>query len=200
MDIRPKKRQKVVKSSLHQQIYRARGALVSPPLIGALICFSYEVEKDWLIWPLGLAIFLLGFILRFWARQHSRYHLKVPTQLTTTGPYAFVRNPVYIGNILICLGCTIVSEFLWFVPIALLWCMGLYYLVVRYEEKRLLRDYGEAYSAYCAAVPRWFPRCIQFWKLECINRYFWATFSAEIPCFMLLLPYIMKEIVSPWFE
>lgn len=98
--------------------YRYRGFLVIPPMIFALICFKWEIEEPF-IWPLGIGIFLMGVILRLWAQQHLHYGLKVRKKLTITGPYSFVRNPMYIGNILICLGTTVISELLWFVPITL---------------------------------------------------------------------------------
>ena len=179
--------------------YRFRGYLVAPPLILALFCFSLETEMDYLIWPLGISLVLTGVFLRIWAQQHLHYRLKVRKCLTITGPYALVRNPIYVGNILICLGAIITSELLWLAPITLFYCFSIYSLVVHYEEEHLLKKYGEAYQRYLSEVPRWLPRTIRFENLKLINRYLLTSVIAEIHCPLVLLPYVLKELLSPWF-
>lgn len=179
--------------------YRFRGYLATPPLIFALSCFSLETEMDYFIWPLGISLVITGMILRIWAQQHLRYRLKVKKCLTTTGPYSLIRNPIYVGNILLCLGAIVTSELLWLVPIALLYWFSIYSFVVRYEEAHLLEKYGEPYRRYLAEVPRWLPRTIPFRNFEILNEYFLNSIVAEIHCPLILLPYIFKEIISPWF-
>ena len=129
-------------------ISRHRGMLVSPPLVVALVTFADEIEVDRLVWPLGSAISLGGVALRLWAQQHLHYRLKIAKHLTTTGPYAFVCNPIYIGNTLICLGVTVVSELIWLVPLTLIWCLGVYSWVIRHEEGYLLNRYGQGYRRF----------------------------------------------------
>ena len=180
--------------------YRFRGYLVTPPFIFAFFCFSLETEMDYLIWSIGISLVFVGMILRIWAQQHLRYRLNVKKCLTTTGPYSFIRNPVYVGNILMCLGAIITSELLWLVPIALLYWFSIYSLVVHYEERHLLEKYGEPYRRYVAGVPRWLPRAIRFRKFEILNEFFLKSMVAEIHCPFILLPYILKEIVSLWIE
>jgi len=107
---------------------------------------------------LGLFIFISGLFLRIWAQQHLHYRLKIHKRLTVTGPYSLVRNPMYIGNILICSGLTIISELLWILPITLFYNFGLYSLVIRYEEVHLIEKYGESYRKYKEKVPRWLPK------------------------------------------
>jgi protein-S-isoprenylcysteine O-methyltransferase Ste14 len=178
-----------------QIAYRRRGFLVSPPLIVALFCSSLETEMDYFIWPIGIGLAFAGMILRIWAQQHLRYRLKVKKCLTTTGPYSLVRNPIYVGNILMCLGATVTSELLWLVPIALFYWFGIYSIVVRYEERHLLEKYGEPYRRYLAEVPRWLPRAIGFRNFEILNKYFLSSIAAEIHCPFILLPYVFKELV-----
>jgi len=136
--------------------------------------------------------------LRIWAQQHLHYRLKLRKSLTTTGPYAFIRNPIYVGNMLMCLGAIITSEVLWLVPIILFCCFSIYSLVVHYEEEHLLEKYGGPYQRYLSEVPRWFPRVIRCRNLGLINRYFLISVVAEIHCPLLLVPYALKELVSPW--
>jgi len=182
-----------------QIAYRLRGFLVSLPLMIGLFSFVYETEVDWLIWPLGGSVFFLGLVLRIWSQQHLHYRLKVKKYLITAGPYSFIRNPIYIGNMLMCLGAIVTSELLWLGPITLFYCFSIYSLVVRYEEDHLLEKYGESYQRYLLEVPRWLPRTIRFRNVDLINRYFLTSVVAEIHCPLLLLPYVLKEFISPWF-
>ena len=105
--------------SVPRWVYRVRNFFAGAPLFFAFISHAYEIEADGIIWPLGVGIVLVGIALRIWAQQHLRYRLKVHKQLTTTGPYEFVRNPLYIGNAIMCVGATIASELLWMIPITI---------------------------------------------------------------------------------
>jgi protein-S-isoprenylcysteine O-methyltransferase Ste14 len=176
-------------------VYRFRGYLVTPPLIFALVWFRYETEVEF-IWSLGISLFLLGLVVRIWAQQHLHYRLKAHKTLTVTGPYSFVRNPIYTGNILICIGATFISELLWLVPITFFYCLGIYSLVVRYEEAHLLNKYGESFRRYMLEVPRWFPKVLRSEDMGLINGFLRQSIVVEIHCFLLLLPYILKEIIN----
>jgi len=182
-----------------RRFYDYRGVLISPPLIFAFSYYRAETEREFIVWPLGFSLFLVGVLLRIWAQQHLHYRIKAHKALTTTGPYSFVRNPIYIGNTLICVGTVIVSELLWLAPIALLWCAAVYSLVVRYEERHLLERYGLPYRQYVSRVPRWFPypRREHF---DLINENFKASFLAEAHCFLILIPPLFKEVVSNGFH
>jgi len=182
--------------SITQYAYRLRGFLIPIPVIFSLFCFSFETEMDDVIWPLGVSIFLFGIFLRIWTQQHLHYRLKVKKYLTTTGPYSFIRNPIYLGNILICLGLVVISELLWFVPISFFYCLGIYFLAVRYEENHLLKKFGESYLRYMENVPRWFPVRLNFKNLGLINDYFYQSIFIEFPCLFLLLPFIIKEVID----
>jgi protein-S-isoprenylcysteine O-methyltransferase Ste14 len=181
--------------SMTQLAYRLRGYLICLPYIFALILNSFETENDWFNWPLGASIFLFGLFLRIWAQQHLHYRLKVKKILTTTGPYCFVRNPIYLGNILICLGLVVTSELLWLVPITFFYCFGIYSLVVRYEERHLTEKYGEPYRKYLLEVPRWLPKIGYFKALGIKNEYLRASIFAEIHCLLWVIPFIFKEII-----
>jgi protein-S-isoprenylcysteine O-methyltransferase Ste14 len=180
--------------SVPSTIYRLRGKLASVPLVLALVCFRWEIEDDGYIWLFGTGFFLLGFFLRIWAQQHLHYRLKAPMKLTVSGPYAFVRNPIYIGNTLICVAATFLSELVWLVPFTVLWSVVLYSLVVRYEEQHLMGQYGESYRKYVFDTPRWFPR-LRVADFTLINEYIGASFLSEIGCLLIPLPFIIKELL-----
>lgn len=186
--------------SLSRYIYRFRGVLVSLPLVFAVVCFYDETENDWLTWPLGSSIFFVGLLLRIWARQHCPYLQRGFKHLAITGPYSYVRNPLYIGNTLMGLGTIVLSELLWFVPFVLFYCACLYSVIVRHEEARLLAKYGEEYRNYMLKVPRWFPHDALVKNIERINKHLHTAVVPEVPCLLILLPYILKELLEPWFE
>lgn len=180
--------------------FRHRGVLVAPPLLVALLCFRGEVESHRLCWTLGTSLVLLGAALRVWAQEHLHHRLRLPMHLTTSGPYQFVRNPLYIGNTLIYLGATVTSELEWMIPLTLLWCLGIYSLVVRYEEAQLQEQYGEAYRRYQQEVPRWLPRLSGLYHLGFVNRFFWGSVAAEVHCLLILFPYLLKEVLSRYVQ
>ncbi len=176
--------------------YRFRGFLPTPLFIFAFICTKFETEWHWFIWPLGVSIFILGLLLRIWAQEHLKYRLKVKKNLATTGPYSFVRNPMYLGNMIICLSLIVTSELLWFVPITFFYLSVIYSLVIRYEEGHLAEKYGEPYRKYMSEVPRWFPRKVRLNNLGIKNEYFGASVIVELPTILVLVPFLIKELIS----
>lgn len=188
------------KQTVLRWVFRHRGALVTPPLLFALVYFRHEMEAPWILWPLGLFLVLLGVGFRVWAQQHLHHRLRMHMQFTTTGPYALVRNPLYIGNTLIYLGATATSELPWVIPLTVLWCLGIYSLVVRYEEAALLEQYGEAYREYLRGVPRWLPQLRRSRGWEFVNQHFRAAVLTELHCMLILLPFVLKEVVSRFLE
>jgi protein-S-isoprenylcysteine O-methyltransferase Ste14 len=81
-----------------------------------------------------------------------------PKELVVTGPYRYVRNPIYVGVLSIFLG-----HFLWFGYWALLIYtmfafIGVHFFVVLYEEPTLKRKFGATYNDYLKKVPRWIPK------------------------------------------
>ena len=177
-------------------VFRIRNFLVCPPLIFALVFDVYEIEAEEIIWPLAVTIVLLGVALRIWAQQHVHHRLIGHKQLTTSGPYEFVRNPLYIGNIILCVGAVTASELLWLIPVTIFWCLGTYSIVIRYEEEHLLKKYGDAYRRYLLEVPRWLPKIssLRNRNMGLINQYFYRTILVELSSLLVLSPYVLKEI------
>lgn len=77
--------------------------------------------------------------------------------LLTNGPYAHVRNPMYLGNLFITSALAMMSGFWYAPPIAWASYAFVYGNVIPYEEAYLREQFGEAYQAYCRAVPRLLP-------------------------------------------
>ena len=71
------------------------------------------------------------------------------------GPFALVRNPLYVGNFLIWIGFAVSSGLLWMVPVAWAIFALQYTAIIRFEESALTQHFGAPYIAYLHEVPRW---------------------------------------------
>lgn len=78
--------------------------------------------------------------------------------LTTTGPYAHTRNPLYLGSFLLGLGVTVAGGNLWFIGLFLVFFGSVYTATIRKEARLLAERYGEAYAEYAEHVPLFLPR------------------------------------------
>lgn len=101
----------------------------------------------------SLALVLPG----LWLRGYSAGYIKKNQELTTTGPYAFVRNPLYLGSILIAAGFA-VAILSWPVAVALAIMFIAIYVPVIASEERFLRAAFPEFPEYCRRVPRLIPR------------------------------------------
>lgn len=102
----------------------------------------------------GAGIALLGGYIRGWAAGHIRKD----STLTVTGPYAHVRNPLYVGSFLVGLGVTVAGGVLLFVAVFLFFYLTVYSRTALVEAELLEERYGAAYRAYAAQVPLFVPR------------------------------------------
>jgi protein-S-isoprenylcysteine O-methyltransferase Ste14 len=109
----------------------------------------------------GIALTAGGELLRLWAVRHigtvSRTRSERLGPLVATGPFAHVRNPLYIGNIALWTGLALTTRLVWLAPVAIVVFGTVYHVIVRWEERLLDSRLGNAYRAYAARVPRWFP-------------------------------------------
>ncbi len=112
----------------------------------------------------GIAVALAGQVLRFyvlgWVPEGtSGQNLSIQAStLNTTGPYAYVRNPLYVGNLGIVLGLCLVANDPWVTAIALVFFFGEYFFIIRAEEDFLRSKFGAVFDDFVRTVPRWIPR------------------------------------------
>ena len=85
-----------------------------------------------------------------------------PRRFVARGLYRIVRNPMYIGVVLILLGESIVFKSLSLLIYAALVWVAFFLTVVGYEEPTLTKRFGATYEEYCRTVPRWLPRRRRF--------------------------------------
>ncbi len=116
---------------------------------------------DTLIDTVGIGCLILGELLRILAVSHAgewtRSRRFKAHMLITTGPYAYIRHPIYVGNFLIGLGMVLLSEAWSFIPVFAL-LFAIQYGAIISEEERFLSDkFGKEFDRYRARVPKYFP-------------------------------------------
>ncbi len=113
----------------------------------------------------GGVIAVPGELLRFWGVAYAGPLTRVTggvgaPELIVSGPFAHVRNPLYVGNIMLYVGVGVLSNALmpWLVIVALIYFSFQYVLIVMLEEDFLENHFAEVYAEYRKAVPRFLPR------------------------------------------
>lgn len=117
----------------------------------------------------GFAVALLGEGIRFWGVSIAGSETRTTgavgaTNLITDGPFGHVRNPLYVGNMLMYVGICVMSNALApYLTIGMfLWFALQYHLIVSREEEHLRTAFGEEYAVYCNNVPRFIPRVSRY--------------------------------------
>src|SRR3954464_10967914 len=117
--------------------------------------FVFAVVYVWLARPTWMSIAAGAVIaaVGVWIRAMASGHVKKNEQLTTTGPYAYTRNPLYLGSIVIACGFTLASRSWIIAVLATATLIGIYIPVIRSEED-FLRTHFPDFDDYCHNVPR----------------------------------------------
>jgi protein-S-isoprenylcysteine O-methyltransferase Ste14 len=120
--------------------------------VGIAAFWFARPQIKWLLCGVGIAI--LGLLLRGYAAGHLRKH----KQLATSGPYAFTRNPLYLGSVLLGMGFSLASAS-WISTLLLASYLAIFYpVVIRREQDELKTKYGAAFVEYASQVPAFWPR------------------------------------------
>ncbi len=109
--------------------------------------------REFPTWP-GVALCFFGAAIRFWASGY----LRKDSRPAVGGPYAWVRNPLYLGTYLMALGVAwAIQNWILLVVISVVFA-AIYHFIILDEETKLRKIFGEPYLTYSAQVPRFFPR------------------------------------------
>jgi protein-S-isoprenylcysteine O-methyltransferase Ste14 len=105
----------------------------------------------------GCVMIILGIAIRLWASGH----IKKNKVLATDGPYAYVRHPLYVGNITMGFGFALASGLWWSVPLFIALVLALYPPAIRQEDEKLHRRFKEEWEQWSrnarALIPRLSP-------------------------------------------
>jgi len=145
---------------LGEWLFRHR--TVTPvPLALALLVLPGRVPPSAVLTAVGVALVALGEAVRLWSVRQigviSRTRSGRVGPLVASGPFALVRNPLYLGNLALWIGFAVSARLIWFAPVVAL-VLGLeYHAIVRWEERQLDAQFGDRYRQYLARVSRWIP-------------------------------------------
>ncbi|HUN28915.1 MAG TPA: isoprenylcysteine carboxylmethyltransferase family protein [Alphaproteobacteria bacterium] len=141
-------------------VFKNRGLLLTIP--AALLALFGRPSATGV--ALGLPLAIAGELVRCWAVGYSgvttRGDAVEAPRLVTAGPYAYVRNPLYVGNFVTALGFSVAftgknsfAAKLALVGGSLAAMAAVYAIIVPHEEKFLRSEFGDAFERYCERVP-----------------------------------------------
>lgn len=154
--------------------------------------FAFAVLYLWLARPtgrsilLGVALVIPGLLIRTLASGHVQKN----EQLTTAGPYAYTRNPLYLGSLILAAGLALAARSWWIAGGIVLMFLTIYLPVIRAEEAFLRQRFPE-FEQYARQVPRLLPRLSAFsdhggafsWQLYWKHR----EYNAVLGCVAMLV-------------
>lgn len=107
---------------------------------------------------IGTIIAVIGLLIRAWASGHIRKN----QDLAVSGPYAYTRNPLYVGSFVMGLGFTIASGVWWLAILFAVLFLGIYLPVMRNEAQELSAIFGDSFGKYAEEVPLFIPRLTKY--------------------------------------
>ena len=114
----------------------------------------------WLARPTPTSILAGAMIgaVGLWIRGLAAGHLHKQQVLTVSGPYAYTRNPLYLGSFILVIGVAIATHSFASALILFGYFALFYSIVMRREERELFQHHGQAFQEYARTVPLFFPR------------------------------------------
>ncbi len=148
-------------ADLRQKLFHYR-SYTPLPFLAVMVIFAQPTGITVLS---GAIVLALGEFTRFWGVAYAGALTRVTggvgaPSLVVAGPFSYVRNPLYVGNILIYIGVGIMANALspWLLVAAGAYFVLQYTLIVSLEEEFLEKEFAGAYSEYRKEVPRFIPR------------------------------------------
>lgn len=161
--------------------------------------FIFAVVYVWLARPTkaslitGALVLLPGLVLRGFASGH----VQKDKQLTTSGPYAYTRNPLYLGSLMLAAGFAIAARSWWIVAIMLVMFAVIYVPVIGGEERYLRQTFPD-YDDYARHVPRMLPRLTPYGSAPSAysSARYWKhrEYEASIGCVVVLAVLVVKLV------
>jgi len=116
-------------------------------------------KTNWKFYAAGVVLLVLGEAVRFWAAGT----ISKDNTVATTGPYGFVRNPLYFGSLLLAVGYGLMCGLGWLGLVVCVVLFAVFHLAaIVCEENFLKGKFGDPYLAYLSHVPRILPRLLPY--------------------------------------
>ncbi len=151
------------------------------------------------VWP-GMMVALAGESLQLWATAHLRKNI----QVIKSGPYAWLRNPMYMGRFFVGLGLSLLT-LRWFIVVPYIIGYWPYAQARVLGEERFLQGlFGEEYAAYCRKVRRWLPRppreklSTERWSWDSVLRNHEMRVAGGLVLMLALLKWRVETFGSFW--
>jgi protein-S-isoprenylcysteine O-methyltransferase Ste14 len=148
-------------SSIAANIFKYR-SYTPIPFVILMLAFENANTTSLVV---GFLIAVIGELIRFWGVSWAGSETRTTggvggSNLIISGPFAYVRNPLYVGNILMYFGLGVMSFalFPYLQIIAIAFFILQYHLIVGEEESFLKTKFGEQYKRFLGNVPKFFPR------------------------------------------
>ena len=122
------------------------------------VLFLLFTKPTHLSLAIGAIASIIGLIMRAWASGHIRKN----QDLAVSGPYAYTRNPLYVGSFVMGIGFAIASGVWWLgIPFSIVF-LRIYLPVMRVEAKELTDIFGDSFKKYAEEVPLFIPRLSKY--------------------------------------
>jgi protein-S-isoprenylcysteine O-methyltransferase Ste14 len=164
--------------------------------------FAFAVLYVWLARPTRTSLLLGGLLLLpgLFLRALASGHVQKDKQLTTSGPYAYTRNPLYLGSFILAIGFAVAARNWWIVGVMLGMLTAIYIPVVAGEEAFLRRTFSE-YGDYARNVPRLLPRLTPYGeqRSEYSSERYWKhrEYQAALGCALVFGILVLKLVLRP---
>jgi protein-S-isoprenylcysteine O-methyltransferase Ste14 len=139
----------------------------TPIPIGIMIVYFARPEIMYVC--IGVGLLLIGETIRIWSVSYAGGETRTRNvgakKLCSSGPYAFVRNPLYVGNMFMYVGIVFIAgaaNILLMVATTLVFFTVQYSLIIALEEEKLEELFGRKYQIYKKNVPAVFPRALRW--------------------------------------
>jgi len=120
------------------------------------VLYFWLARPTWRFMALGAILILPGLLIRALASGHVRKN----EALATSGPYAYTRNPLYLGSLLMGVGFAVAARSWWVGVVLVVMFFAIYLPVIRDEEAFLRQKFPE-FEEYARRVPRMLPRILR---------------------------------------
>jgi protein-S-isoprenylcysteine O-methyltransferase Ste14 len=142
-------------------LFRRRTVIPIPLALAVLLTPERLAQGPAAVVAAGVVLVVTGELLRLWGVRHigavSRTRSDRLGPLVASGPFALIRNPLYVGNVALWVGFALSARLIWLAPLFVAILAVEYHAIVGWEEQLLDERLGERYRAYAAQVPRWLP-------------------------------------------